>query len=168
LNRERQRLAFGRVAELYDRARPTYPGAVVDRVIERAGLRAGARIVEVGAGAGKPRCCSPTAASASSRSSPVARWRGSPDSLPTSLAGDWHAEIAGSEAFSSPALSSHRWLQSYAAQQYSQLLETHQDHILLEHGERARLPAAVAATIDEAGGVLAMPFVTRLCVATRR
>jgi SAM-dependent methyltransferase len=49
-----QRLVFGEVAELYDRARPGYPDALVDDVISFAGA-AGAelRAVEVGAGTGK-------------------------------------------------------------------------------------------------------------------
>jgi hypothetical protein len=37
-------------AELYDRARPSYPAAVVDDVVQIAGLAAPARILEVGAG----------------------------------------------------------------------------------------------------------------------
>jgi SAM-dependent methyltransferase len=48
-----QRLAFGRVAELYDRVRPSYPEAVVDAVMDFAALTAPARILEVGAGTGK-------------------------------------------------------------------------------------------------------------------
>jgi hypothetical protein len=31
-NIEEQRLAFGRVAELYDRARPSYPASAIDFV----------------------------------------------------------------------------------------------------------------------------------------
>ena len=50
---DQQRLAFGTVAELYDRARPSYPAAVVDDVVEFAGLVPGARILDVGAGTGK-------------------------------------------------------------------------------------------------------------------
>jgi SAM-dependent methyltransferase len=50
---ETQRLAFGRVAELYDRARPSYPAAAIDALLEYGGLTAGTRIVEVGAGTGK-------------------------------------------------------------------------------------------------------------------
>lgn len=48
-----RRLAFGQVATQYDRARPTYPGALVADVIEFAGLAPGAAAVEVGAGTGK-------------------------------------------------------------------------------------------------------------------
>jgi protein-L-isoaspartate O-methyltransferase len=50
---DRQRLAFGQVAELYDRARPAYPPAAVDAVIELAELTHGSPIFEVGAGTGK-------------------------------------------------------------------------------------------------------------------
>jgi len=51
--RDEQRLAFGRVAKLYDRVRPSYPDAVIDAVLAFAGLRPGARILEIGAGTGK-------------------------------------------------------------------------------------------------------------------
>ena len=50
---ETQRLAFGTVATLYDRVRPSYPTVVIDAIIEAAGLRPGTRILEVGAGTGK-------------------------------------------------------------------------------------------------------------------
>lgn len=50
--RER-RLAFGEVAELYDRARPSYPAALVDDVLEFAGAQAGDLALEVGAGTGR-------------------------------------------------------------------------------------------------------------------
>ncbi len=52
---ERRRLSFGGVAELYDQARPSYPSALVDDVVQYAGA-AGAmadRVLEVGAGTGK-------------------------------------------------------------------------------------------------------------------
>jgi SAM-dependent methyltransferase len=48
-----QRLVFGEVAELYDQARPGYPSALFDRVVELAGLRPGDSVLEVGAGTGK-------------------------------------------------------------------------------------------------------------------
>jgi SAM-dependent methyltransferase len=47
--RER-RLTFGKVAELYDRARPSYPDALVEDLIELTGAD---RALEVGAGTGK-------------------------------------------------------------------------------------------------------------------
>jgi SAM-dependent methyltransferase len=50
---DEQRLAFGRVAELYDRARPSYPAPAIDAVLAYGALSPGTRIVEVGAGTGK-------------------------------------------------------------------------------------------------------------------
>jgi SAM-dependent methyltransferase len=44
---------FGEVAELYDRHRPGYPDAVVDGLIELAGLSPGSPVLEIGAGTGK-------------------------------------------------------------------------------------------------------------------
>jgi SAM-dependent methyltransferase len=44
-------LLFDAVAEEYDRMRPTYPAALVDRAC--AGLPDGARVVEIGSGTGK-------------------------------------------------------------------------------------------------------------------
>lgn len=48
-----RRLVFGAVADLYDRARPSYPTALVDDVLEFAGAGRGDPAVEVGAGTGK-------------------------------------------------------------------------------------------------------------------
>jgi SAM-dependent methyltransferase len=48
-----QRLVFGEVAELYDRHRPAYPNALVDDLVDLAGLEAGSLVLEVGAGTGK-------------------------------------------------------------------------------------------------------------------
>jgi SAM-dependent methyltransferase len=48
-----RRLSFGGVAQLYDRARPSYPEALVDDVLAFAGAGDGDRAVEVGAGTGK-------------------------------------------------------------------------------------------------------------------
>ena len=38
---DEQRLAFGRVAELYDRARPSYPAAAIDAVLDHGALAPG-------------------------------------------------------------------------------------------------------------------------------
>ena len=52
-DRERLRETFGSVAELYDRARPTYPEAVFDDLRSLAGLEPGSRVLEIGPGTGK-------------------------------------------------------------------------------------------------------------------
>lgn len=48
-----QRLAFGRVARLYDSARPSYPAAALEEILAHARLAPGELVVEVGAGTGK-------------------------------------------------------------------------------------------------------------------
>lgn len=48
-----QRLAFGRVAELYERARPSYPPAALDEALAHARAHPGELVLEVGAGTGK-------------------------------------------------------------------------------------------------------------------
>lgn len=256
-----QRLAFGQVADLYDRARPSYPRAAVDAVIEFGALAPPMRIVEIGAGTGKAtvlfavrglgvvglepsaemagvaraKCAdypeveiveaefehwpapelfaalvsvnawhwiapeqryekaaqalAPGATLASIwtfpdwercplRAALSAAYRRAapdlspefpmhPDSEPTRLAGDWRGEIESTSAFCDPVTRSYPWSESYNASGYAALLATHQDHILLQPGRRAELMAAIAATIDQAGGTLAMPFVTYVCLARR-
>jgi SAM-dependent methyltransferase len=44
---------FGSAAGLYERARPSYPEDAVAWIVERAGLRPGRTVVDVGAGTGK-------------------------------------------------------------------------------------------------------------------
>ncbi|HEU5476633.1 MAG TPA: methyltransferase domain-containing protein [Gaiellaceae bacterium] len=52
-DRERLRETFGSVAELYDRARPTYPSAVFDDLAELARLEPRSRVLEIGPGTGQ-------------------------------------------------------------------------------------------------------------------
>jgi SAM-dependent methyltransferase len=47
------RETFEEVPELYDRARPSYPGQLFDDLVELAELGPGARILEIGPGTGK-------------------------------------------------------------------------------------------------------------------
>jgi SAM-dependent methyltransferase len=47
------RTTFDEAAELYDRARPTYPHELFDDLVEVAGLKARSRVVEIGCGTGK-------------------------------------------------------------------------------------------------------------------
>jgi SAM-dependent methyltransferase len=44
---------FGDVAEVYERARPSYPQAAVGFLVDRLALRAGTTVADVGAGTGK-------------------------------------------------------------------------------------------------------------------
>jgi SAM-dependent methyltransferase len=48
-----QRLTFGTVADQYDRARPSYPDAIFDAVMEYGALQVGDAALEIGAGTGK-------------------------------------------------------------------------------------------------------------------
>jgi trans-aconitate methyltransferase len=260
---DEQRLAFGLVAELYDRARPSYPATAVDDVIAHGRLSAGDRVLEVGAGTGKAtvllaqRGLQVLALEPSASMAALARahceglaevevvetefesWRAMeryaalvsvqawhwiapetryerayaalapggtlaaiwtfpdwsacslrdalgrayalaapglapdfpmhPQSAPTRLAGDWPAEVDASGRFADPEMTVHVWSQSYSSAQYVELLQTHQDHILLAAPERRRLLAAVTEAIDSHGaGTLMMPFVTLVCLAKRR
>jgi SAM-dependent methyltransferase len=47
------RETFDEAAELYERARPTYPDDVFDDLVSLAGLQEGARLVEIGCGTGQ-------------------------------------------------------------------------------------------------------------------
>ena len=47
------RATFDEVAELYDRARPSYPPQLFDDLTELAALRPGARVLEIGCGTGQ-------------------------------------------------------------------------------------------------------------------
>jgi SAM-dependent methyltransferase len=48
-----RRTTFDEVAELYERARPTYPDALIEDVVALARLQPRSRIVEIGCGTGK-------------------------------------------------------------------------------------------------------------------
>jgi trans-aconitate methyltransferase len=261
--RDEQRLAFGSVAELYDRARPSYPPAAIDDVVAHGRLQMGDMVLEVGAGTGKAtvllaeRGLGVVALEPSAEMASVARdrcrrlgrvrvveteferWQATgvfpalvsfqawhwiapqvryeraraalapgatlaavwtvpdwttcsladalrhayraaaprlsadfpmhPASQPTRLAGNWRAEIESSSQFAEPMVRTHAWTQAYPSAEYVELLQTHQDHILLAAPERRRLLAAVSEAIDRQGaGKLTMPFVTRVCLAKRR
>lgn len=48
-----QRLVFGEVAELYDKARPTYPAALIDYLATLVGAASTVQVLDVGCGTGK-------------------------------------------------------------------------------------------------------------------
>ena len=51
--RSSRRLAYDAIARQYDRARPRYPAALFDDIFAYADLKPGARILEIGCGAGQ-------------------------------------------------------------------------------------------------------------------
>ncbi len=257
---DEQRLAFGRVAELYDRARPSYPLAAIDTLLDFGQLRPGAAVLEVGAGTGKAtrllaeRGLSVTALEPDPAMAAVARrncagranvqieqiafedwrpvrrfqavlcfqawhwidrsaryeraaqalegagslvavwtfpdWRSTslrdalrgayaqaaprlapdfpmhPASHATRLAGDWLTEISACSRFTGAQVHEYPWSARYSPAQYRELLQTHQDHILLDPLEAARLLGAVSQAIELAGA-LRLELVTRLCLARR-
>lgn len=61
----------------------------------------------------------------------------------------------------------HHWWQEYTSAGYVELIQTHQNHILLPEAERGELLTAVGGAIDRAGGVIRLPFGTRICLARR-
>jgi SAM-dependent methyltransferase len=52
-DRERLRVTFDQVAELYDRARPRYPSALFDDLASLTGIGPGTRVLEIGPGTGQ-------------------------------------------------------------------------------------------------------------------
>jgi SAM-dependent methyltransferase len=52
-DRGRRRSTFDEAAELYDRARPRYPPALFDDLVELAGIGPGSRVLEIGPGTGQ-------------------------------------------------------------------------------------------------------------------
>jgi SAM-dependent methyltransferase len=52
-HRVRRRSTFDEAAELYHRARPTYPAALFDDLAELAGIGPGSRVLEIGPGTGQ-------------------------------------------------------------------------------------------------------------------
>lgn len=52
-DRDRRRLSFDRVAELYDEVRPSYPEPLVEDIIRMSGIEPGGSILEIGCGTGQ-------------------------------------------------------------------------------------------------------------------
>jgi SAM-dependent methyltransferase len=90
-----------------------------------------------------------------------------PASVPDDLVGVWSAEIAATDGLLDAHERPHEWSCDYSAAEYTQLVSTHQDHILLDPRASQRLLAAVAAAIERAGGTIRVRWVTRLCLARR-
>jgi SAM-dependent methyltransferase len=78
---------------------------------------------------------------------------------------DWTAEIAGVAEFADAQVRIYHWREDYSAAGYAGLMSTLSQFRLLEPAGRRRLLHAIEAAIDEHGGTLAMPMITRLHTA---
>jgi len=258
-----QRLVFGEVAELYDRHRPAYPDAVIDDLVELAGLEPGALVLEVGAGTGKAtsmfaaRQMRVLAVEPSAEMAAVARrvcadyhdvqveqsdferWEPGGRAFPlvfaaqawhwvdpavsftkaarvltpggvlaafwnrplwiraelrevvldayqrtvpeildesdpihpaNSLPGDgqdWRRGVAATSGLGAAEVRDYEWTETYSADDYAALLETHSTVRVLDPDRRSALVHAVARAIESHGNELRLPFLTRLCLARR-
>lgn len=90
-----------------------------------------------------------------------------PASRPTTIAGAWQEEIEASGGFRDPKTIEHLWQERYSSRAYTEMVSTHQDHVLLDDDTRSALMNDIARTIDESGGSIAVTYCTRLCLARR-
>ena len=91
-----------------------------------------------------------------------------PASAPTRLAGDWTAEIDACGRFVDPQVTIHAWSQSYSSAPYVSCWGLTRTTSCWRPSSRSLLSAIAVVIEAQAGGVLTMPFVTRVCLATRR
>jgi len=78
---------------------------------------------------------------------------------------DWDAEIDAAAGLRDPEVRLYEWSADYTAARYAELIATTHDHILLADDTRAALLGAVSDVIEQSGGVLSLPLVTKLCLA---
>ncbi len=90
-----------------------------------------------------------------------------PDSHPASLVGDWPAETTASGRFTDPHVQTFGSMREYGSAEYAMLLQTPQDHILLEPTQRTDLMTAIVDAIDAQGGIIRLPLATCVCLARR-
>jgi hypothetical protein len=140
-----QRLVFGEVAAQYEAARPSYPDALFETIINFGGLQPGDRALEVGAGTGK------ATAGFLARGLDVHALEPSAEMAAVSF--DWVSEgIAACPLLGSPVMRTVTWNRSYTHDQWVQLLGTHSDHRILPGDQRDRLHSAVGEVIDRHSG----------------
>jgi len=259
--RREQRLVFGEVAELYERHRPAYPDAVVDDLVELAGLSARSTVLEIGAGTGKAtsmfaaRGIGVVAVEPSEEMAAVARrvcaaypsvrieqgdferwdpagrefplvfaaqawhwvdpavgfakaasvlrpggvlaafwnrpmWvraalrealidayrRAAPEVLdesdpmhpansPSGDEEDWHSGVAAADGLGADEVREYEWSQTYTAQDYGALLQTHSTVRVMDPERRRALVQAVAGAIERHGRAFELPLVTRVYLA---
>ncbi|MHB8692516.1 MAG: class I SAM-dependent methyltransferase [Solirubrobacteraceae bacterium] len=77
----------------------------------------------------------------------------------------WKEEITAADGLESPEVRSYESEHVYSAADYTEMLQTHSDHIVLEPSRLAELLDGVSEVIDAGGGLLRLGWVTRLCLA---
>jgi SAM-dependent methyltransferase len=77
----------------------------------------------------------------------------------------WVQEITAAGGLESPEVRSYEWEHVYSGAEYTEMLRTHSDHIVLEPSRLAALLEGVSEVIDAGGGSLRLGWVTRLCLA---
>ena len=80
---------------------------------------------------------------------------------------DWRRGIVASSGLAAAELRDYEWTQTYSADDYAALLETHSTVRVLDADRRRALVDAVARAVESHGNELRLPFLTRLCLARR-
>jgi SAM-dependent methyltransferase len=80
---------------------------------------------------------------------------------------EWRREVAATSGLSAADVRDYEWTQTYSGAGYAALLDTHSTIRVLDPARRSELLGAVASAIEERGNVLTLPFITRLCLASR-
>src|SRR5207245_162659 len=160
----RRAQSFGQDAQRYERARPSYPTALIDELVGGPCQR----VLDVGCGTGKAarllaaRGCHVLGVEPDERMAAAARSYGIPVG-PAPI-----AAITARGVFEIPELRAYVWERRYSVDEWLDQLGTHSDHLLLPPGQYAALMEAVGAAIDELGGGITIAYHTELIVARRR
>ncbi len=147
-------LSFGGVAALYDRARPSYPAALIDDLMAWEPRE----VLDVGCGTGK--------------AARLVAERGC-DVLGVELrsvtvdGGDRSAAFEESGRYSAVEARAYPWDAVYDRASWLDYMATHSDHVRLPDVERRALLDAVGDLIDAQGGTLTYHFSTVAIVVTR-
>jgi SAM-dependent methyltransferase len=90
-----------------------------------------------------------------------------PAYTPSEADEDWEGEIEAAAGFGEAAIRGYAWDQRYSADEFVGLLATISEIRLLDEPTRAGLLSAVTDVIKARGEPLALPLLTRLCLAQR-
>lgn len=143
-DRERLRETFGSVAELYDRARPTYPAVVFDDLAELAALEPGSSVLEIGPGTGKAtaelaaRGYAVTGVELSAELAEVARRNVPEAEIVVANFESWEPEEAGFDAI--VAFAAFHWIEPHLRYAKPARLLRPGGALAVVHGPHVRLP----------------------------